>query len=237
MTNFRIEDLRLSYGPLSVLDGISAEFPTSSVSAILGPSGCGKTSLLNLLAGLREPDSGRLAGFPGSSFSYCFQEPRLLPWLSARANLLFALSGLPDEKIREERTKAFLEEAGLGAFASALPAQLSGGMKRRLALARAFAYPSEVLLLDEAFSAVDLKLRIELMDLFTRLWEEERRTTVLVTHEIQDALYLADRVIVLSQRPARIIEDLWIKTPRTERNYGSGESMELGARLYGAVLA
>jgi NitT/TauT family transport system ATP-binding protein len=235
--NYRVEGLKLAYGSLQVLDGVSAEFPASSVSAILGPSGCGKTSLLNLLAGLRQPDLGRLEGFPESSFSYCFQEPRLIPWLSARDNLLFALSSLPDPETRKQRTDRFLAEAGLSAFASSPPAELSGGMKRRLALARAFAYPSDVLLLDEAFSAVDLKLRIELMDLFSRLWEDENRMTVLVTHEIQDALYLADRVIVLSTRPARIVEEIVIGTERGKRSYGSGEMAELGARLYKAVLA
>ncbi|MCX7026886.1 MAG: ABC transporter ATP-binding protein [Spirochaetes bacterium] len=234
---YRVENLKLSYGSLQVLNGISAEFPKSSVSAILGPSGCGKTSFLNLIASLMPSDSGNIEGFPGSSFSYCFQEPRLLPWLSARGNILFALSGLPDPELRQKRTDGFLAEAGLAAFASAYPAQLSGGMKRRLALARAFAYPSDILLLDEAFSAVDLKLRIELMDLFARLWEEERRTTIMVTHEIQDALYLADRILLFSQRPAILLESLELKTPKETRKYGAGESMELGARLYRSVLA
>ena len=234
---YSFEGLFFSYGTLKVLDGISAEFPLSSVSAILGPSGCGKTSLLNLLAGLAKPESGRLEGFPGSSFSYCFQEPRLLPWLSARDNLLFALSGLTDAETKTRRTDSFLGGAGLASFAASLPGELSGGMKRRLALARAFAFPSNILLLDEAFSAVDLKLRIDLMDLFARLWEEERRTTILVTHEIQDAHYLADRIIVLSRRPATIIETMEIGTPRRDRVYGSVESMELGAKLYRAVLS
>jgi NitT/TauT family transport system ATP-binding protein len=168
--NGKVTALRKSFGPLAVIDGIDVEFPEGSVSAILGPSGCGKTTLLNLIAGLDSPDSGSMEGFNDRRFSYAFQEHRLLPWLGARDNILFALSSLPDRVEAARRADRFLEEAGLAAFADALPLELSGGMLRRLSLARAFSYPSEILLLDEAFSAVDLKVRLDLMELFTSLW-------------------------------------------------------------------
>lgn len=233
---YRVNDLSFSYGPLPVLNGLSAEFADSSVTALLGPSGCGKTSFLNLLSGLVEPDSGSIEGFREASVSYCFQEPRLLPWLTAKENIRFALSRFEDGAAMETRAVAFLGLAGLADFSDYYPNKLSGGMRRRLALARAFAYPSSLLLLDEAFTAVDLRMRLELMDLFSKLWEEERRTTILVTHEIQDALYLADRVLLLSERPAQVLEDIPLHIPRKNRSFGAGEALKLGAKLYEAVL-
>lgn len=218
--NYELKDIRLSFGSLTVLDSLDMSFPSASVSALLGPSGCGKTSILKVMAGLLKPDSGSRAGFESVRVSYCFQEPRLLPWLSVRENILFALSGLGDRAEAESRADRFIAEAGLSAFSSSRPQALSGGMKQRVNLARAFAYPSEILLLDEAFASADLGLRIGLLDLFGNLWEEEKRTAIMVTHDVQDALYAADRVIILSGRPAkprRIIE-----IPREEKRiYGS----------------
>jgi len=237
MSFYGLTSLRKSFGDLEVLDGIDAVFKDSSVTAILGPSGCGKTTLLNIISGIVEPDSGSIGDFSKASFSYSFQEPRLLPWLSSLDNILFALSALPDRNRNHERAMRFLASSGLDAFITAKPVQLSGGMKRRLSLARAFAFPSDILLLDEAFSAVDLKLRIELMDLFSLLWREEKRTAIFVTHDIQDALYLADQVLVFSGRPATIIDRIEIGMPREERRYGSRELIELEERLYRKILS
>lgn len=237
MNAFAVSGISKSFGDLPVLSGVDADFPHASVTAILGPSGCGKTTLLNIIAGILPFDSGTLSGFPEADFSYSFQEPRLLPWLSAADNIAFALSGASgDPQALADRAERFLRNAGLGSFAGQKPAKLSGGMKRRLSLARAFAYPSDLLLLDEAFSAVDLKLRIELMDLFSLLWREERRTTIMVTHDVQDALYLADRVLVLSSRPARVLDRLEIAAPRESRRYGSRELGDFEERLYGDIL-
>lgn len=234
---YALSGVTKSYGELEVLSSFSAEFKPSSVTAILGPSGAGKTTILNIMAGLLAPDSGTVSGFRDASFSYSFQEPRLLPWLSSFQNILFALSGYPDRELAEGRARRFMEQAGLMDFGNLKPAQLSGGMKRRLSLARAFAYPSDVLLMDEAFAAVDLKMRIELMDLFSLLWREEKRTTIMVTHEVHDALYLADSVILLSARPARALDVVHIDIPREERKFGSRDFLEAEARLYGQILA
>ena len=233
----KAEAITKCFGPREVIAGISAEFPRSSVTAILGPSGCGKTSFLNILAGLIQADSGRLYGFPKASFSYSFQDPRLLPWLSCLDNILFALSGLEDKKLSRERALRFIAAAGLEGYSGFKPPQLSGGMRRRLSLARAFSYPSDVLLLDEAFASVDLKLRIELMDLFSLLWREEKSTTIFVTHDVQDALYLADRILVFSSRPAKLAEVLSIASPREGRRYGSKEYSELEEQLYRKILS
>ena len=237
MKPFAASGIRKNFGALEVLADVSADFPPTSVTAILGPSGCGKSTLLNIIAGILPPDAGKLTGFPEASFSYSFQEPRLLPWLSAMENISFALSGAAGEpRALADRAGRFLRNSGLERFAGQKPAKLSGGMKRRLSLARAFAYPSDVLLLDEAFSAVDLKLRIELMDLFSLLWREERRTTIMVTHDVQDALYLADQVLVLSSRPAIVLDKLEISAPRESRRYGSREFAEFEDRLYRDIL-
>jgi NitT/TauT family transport system ATP-binding protein len=232
MTRYSIHTIKKSFGELRVLDGLSVDFAESSVTAILGPSGCGKSTLLNIIAGLVESDSGTIAGFEGQRFSYSFQDPRLLPWLSSLENVLFTLDGLKDKNLAFSRATRFMEQAGLEPFSSLKPHQLSGGMRRRLSLARAFAYPADILLLDEAFSAVDLKMRLDLLDLFASLWEEEKTTTILVTHDIQDALYLADRIIVLSGAPATILDTIDMDIPRRFRNLSSVELLEKEARLY-----
>lgn len=233
---YELKRIRKSFGALPVLDEVSLSLEEGSITVILGPSGCGKTTLLNVMAGLSSPDSGERLGFDGLRFSYAFQEPRLLPWLSARENAAFALTGAMQREEALARIDPFLEAAGLHEARNRRPSELSGGMKQRLSLVRAFAYPSEMLLLDEAFTAVDLKTKLELMDVFLGLWRRERRTVVSVTHDVEEALYLADRILVLSQRPARIVESLDIGLDRTGRAFGSATTMDAEARLYALVL-
>jgi NitT/TauT family transport system ATP-binding protein len=236
MSAYELRSIKKAFDSLQVLDGVDAVLETASVTAILGPSGCGKTTLLNIAAGIIQPDSGSRSGFEKASFSYSFQEPRLLPWLTALDNILFAMSRLSDKKLCKARAIRFLELSGLSAFASLKPPKLSGGMKRRLSLARAFAFPSDILLLDEAFSAVDMKLRISLMNLFSMLLREEKRTVLFVTHDVNDALYLADTILLLSERPAKVIDTIRITMPREERSFGSDELVEQEQRLYRKIL-
>ena len=233
---FELAGMSASYGEGVVLDRITLCFEPESVTVVLGPSGCGKTTLLNVIAGLRPLESGERRGFEGMRFSYAFQEPRLLPWLGARENIAFALSGALPREEALRRADRFLAAAGLADCADMAPAKLSGGMRQRLSLARAFAFPSEILLLDEAFKAVDLKTKLELMDAFLHLMREERRTVVAVTHDVEEAVYLADRVVVLSPRPARVIADFPVEVSRGERSLGSAATMEAEGRLYRLVL-
>ncbi|HOX32161.1 MAG TPA: ABC transporter ATP-binding protein [Spirochaetales bacterium] len=233
---FELDGISAGYGEGPVLDRITLRFEPRSVTVVLGPSGCGKTTLLNVIAGLKRPSSGERRGFEGTSFSYAFQDPRLLPWESARENIAFALSGALGRPEALARADRFLAAAGLAERAGSVPARLSGGMRQRLSLARAFAFPSELLLLDEAFKAVDLKTKLELMDAFLGLQAEERRTVVAVTHDVEEAAYLADRAVVLSSRPARVIADFPIEVPRGERSLGSAATMEAEARLYRLAL-
>jgi NitT/TauT family transport system ATP-binding protein len=233
---YEVAGLRASYGGVPVLDGVSLSLEEESITVVLGPSGCGKTTLLNLIAGLKEPDSGERIGFEGCRFSYAFQEPRLLPWLDCRENMAFALSGALGRAEALARCDRFLAAAGLGQAARLRPLELSGGMRQRLSLARAFAFPSDLLLLDEAFQAVDLRMKLELMDVFLGLMGEEGRTVVCVTHDVEEAAYLADRAVVLSPRPARIVDSFTVEAPRSERALGSAATMEAEARLYRLAL-
>jgi len=233
---YELESIRASYGGALALDGLTLGLEEGSVTVVLGPSGCGKTTLLNVIAGLKAPDSGARRGFEGCRFSYAFQDPRLLPWKSCLGNMTFALEGVMGKKPALARAERFLESAGLAEAARRRPAELSGGMGRRLSLARAFAYPSDMLLLDEAFQAVDLRMKMELMDVFLALMREERRTVVCVTHDVEEAAYLADRAVVLSPGPARIVDSFAVSAPRPERALGSAATMEAQARLYRLAL-
>jgi NitT/TauT family transport system ATP-binding protein len=237
---YELRSLHASYDGLPVVDEVSLTLAPGSITVILGPSGCGKTTLLNLIAGLKEPDSGERVGFEDCRFSYAFQEARLLPWLDCRENAAFALAGAHSpafgRKEARERVDRFLAVAGLAAAAELRPSELSGGMRQRLSLVRAFAYPSDMLLLDEAFQAVDLRMKLDLMNGFLSLWQEEKRTVVCVTHDVEEAAYLADRAVVLSTRPARIVDTFMVEVPRGERALGASAMMEAESRLYKLAL-
>lgn len=235
--SYELVDIHHSYDGQPVLDGISISIPEASVTVVLGPSGCGKTTLLNIVAGLAKPDSGIRRGFDDTGFSYAFQDPRLLPWLDGRQNILFALSGVADSLEAGKRADLFLHAAGLSEAAGKRPSELSGGMRQRLSLARAFAFPAPFILLDEAFQAVDLRTKLGLMDAFLEMWKDERRTALIVTHDIAEAVYLADQVVVLTDRPARIADRFMNEEPRENRSFGSDTSLGIEARLYRLVLS
>ena len=233
---YALRDIHKSYGELPVLDGFSLDLPALKLTAILGPSGCGKTTLLNILSGLTSADSGERPGLAGIPFSYVFQEPRLVPSLTALENveLVLRASFAPPE--RRERALQFLSEVGLSESRELRPEQLSGGMRQRVSLARAFAYPADVLLLDEPFQSVDLKTRIGLMDALLALQAANPRTVVFVTHEVREALYLGDFVVVLSERPARVLDRKELLLPRNRRSYGVSDLSDVEASLYRLIL-
>lgn len=225
-----------SFGDRPVLENIQFGIEDDSITVILGPSGCGKTTLLNIVAGLVEPLCGSRKMFEGMKFSYAFQEPRLLPWLSARDNLLFALKGCLSEDEAGRRADHFLSAAGLSDAARLKPGSMSGGMRQRLSLARAFALPSAFLLLDEAFQSVDIATRLSLMEVFLALWKNENRTALIVTHDIAEAVYLADQVLVLGGTPSRIMDQFVIGQERSSRSFGSETATIIEKRLYASLL-
>ncbi|MET9610231.1 ABC transporter ATP-binding protein [Streptomyces sp. NPDC006512] len=210
----RLEGLSAGYANTPVLEPTDLEFPAGSFTALLGPSGCGKSTVLNTVAGFVRPAAGRVtAGSatvegPGPDRGVVFQHYALFPWRTARGNVEFALKRLGLTRAeRRERALAALAEVGLADGAHKYPAQLSGGMQQRVALARALAARPEVLLMDEPFGALDALTRTRMQDLLRELWRRSGTTVLFVTHDINEALALAERVVVLGGSPGRVLAD------------------------------
>ena len=175
------------------------------ITCIMGSSGCGKTTLLNMIGGLIKPDSGLMEGFEGKRFSYVFQETRLLPWKTVEGNLDFVLDhSLPKEE-RKALTDNLLKMVKMEAFANYYPSQLSGGMAQRVSIARAFAVPSDIILMDEPFSGIDINLKQAMLQHFLEIWKNDRRTILYVTHDVDEALLLSNEIVVFSKAPVKIV--------------------------------
>ncbi len=234
--DIKLEALSKSFGNLPVCQDLNLLFKENRVNVLLGPSGCGKTSILRMVAGSLAPDAGSISGVERENLSYVFQEPRLLPWLSARMNIALAVLDRMPLKAALLRADRYLDALGLADFSQALPSALSGGMRQRVSLARAFCRPAGILLMDEPFQALDLGLRLRLLDEFSRLWEEEAKTVIFVTHDIQEALYLGDSLTILSPRPARILDSFDIEEARDTRDLACDKMTRLEHRLYKLLL-
>ena len=201
------------------LDNISLRIEAGEIVAVVGGSGCGKSTLLRLLSGLDRPSKGHVEvdgatiEAPHPFVSLVFQEPRLLPWLTVAGNIAFGLSDLPKAE-REARVEDALKQIGLAGYGNRWPKELSGGQGQRVAIARALVQRPHVLLLDEPFSALDAFLRAELQDQLLDLWAETRPTMVLVTHDIEEAIVLASRIVVMRPQPGRIAQVFDIGLPR-----------------------
>lgn len=215
----------LPSGPVRALAGIDLDVPAGGFVSIVGASGCGKSTLLRILAGLETSFEGsveiggRPVGPPSLDRGMVFQEHRLLPWLNVEDNVAFALSGLPGDEVRR-RVAANLELVGLGGFAKAHPHQLSGGMSQRVAIARALVNRPRVLLLDEPFGALDAMTKIVMQQEMLRIRQAEGITMVLVTHDIDEAVFLGDRVVVMSSRPGTVRTQLAVDLPRPRDRSG-----------------
>ena len=220
-----VESVSHSFGSLEVLDGISLDVAEGEILAVIGPSGCGKSTLLGIMGGLLQPSQGTVSteGAPPAGclnpFTYVFQDFALLPWRSVAGNVAFALEHHAlDAAERKARIAEVLAITGLAEFADVLPKQLSGGMRQRVGIARALAVKPAVLLLDEPLSSLDAQTRELLMEEFLALWVRHRTTAVYVTHNLDEALQLGDRICVLSRRPGRIREIVTVDVPRSERD-------------------
>ena len=207
-------------GPIPVIDSLSFSVRHGTWTTFLGPSGCGKTTLLRLLAGLIEPDAGSVRVIDASMHlpnmaAYFPQHDTLLPWRTALGNAVLAseIEGRPLAHARSE-ARELLEHFGLAGFESHYPSQLSGGMRQRLALIRTFLAHRDVLLLDEPLGALDPLTRTILQDWLLEIWGELHKTIVLVTHDVEEALVLSDRILVLSPRPATVERDVVVRLPR-----------------------
>jgi NitT/TauT family transport system ATP-binding protein len=206
--SLKLENITKSFRGLTILDRFSLELGEGTITCLFGPSGCGKTTLLNLMAGILRPDSGTLTGFDGTKISCIFQEPRILPWKTVLGNVRFPLLDQypPDEA--DEIARRFVRLVGLEKEGNLYPAHLSGGMKQRVSIARAFAWPGSVILMDEAFQNLDNRLKYNILDAFRQIWEEDRRTVIFVTHDIDEAIRLGQQIIFLGNRPIEIIRTI-----------------------------
>lgn len=212
-------------GETLALKDISLEVPRGRFVVLLGPSGCGKTTLLRLANGLITPDSGaiRVDGRPpdpGPETGFMFQSYRLIPWETALGNVEFALRGLSlTSTERRERAMHYVDLVGLSKFAGSYPSELSGGMKQRVALARALAGEPHTLLMDEPFASIDAQTR-ELMQIeLMRLWSLRQATVLFVTHSVDEAILLADDIVLMGPRPGRILETIPVNLPRPRWTY------------------
>jgi NitT/TauT family transport system ATP-binding protein len=207
---------------VQALDNVSLSVSEGEFVCLVGASGCGKSTLLDIIAGLTKPDEGAVfaddkqVDGPGRQRLVMFQESALFPWLSVLGNIMFGLKMCPDVKKSQRRNVAmeFLKLVGLERFANANTHELSGGMKQRVALARALAPAPRVLLLDEPFAALDAMTREQLYDDLQDIWQKHRKTIILVTHNVREAVCLADRVVLMSPSPGRITQEFKIDLPR-----------------------
>jgi NitT/TauT family transport system ATP-binding protein len=210
-----------AFGSVQALMDVDVRVRAGEFLSLIGPSGCGKTTLLKIIAGLVGADRGRvtigdrIVAGPGREASVVFQDFALLPWGTVQKNVEFGLllRGVAADE-RTERARRAIAKVGLAGFEGAYPAQLSGGMQQRVGLARALAVNPQVLLMDEPFASIDEQTRRVFQDDLLALWSEERKTVVLVTHSMEEAIYLSDRVVVLSPRPGRVHRVLDVPLPR-----------------------
>src|SRR4051794_5378389 len=232
-----INDLRKSFGDNEVLRGIDLEIPAGQFVAIVGQSGCGKSTLLRLIAGLDKPTSGNIsfgeAAARPEDVRVMFQEPRLLPWARVLANVEVGLGRERKVAGAHERARQALEEVGLADKREQWPAVLSGGQKQRVALARALVSGPRLLAFDEPLGALDALTRIAMQRLLERVWADQTFTAILVTHDVAEAVTLADRVLVIED--GRIAEDITVNLPRP-RQRGSAELASLEGSILGQLL-
>ena len=220
----------------AAIDGISVSLAAGELVSLIGPSGCGKSTLLRLIAGLDSPDSGELMvgaeaiTGPNAERGLVFQDPNLFPWLTVRRNIE---AGLVARRLLHERrheVDEFMRLVGLESFADAYPHHLSGGMAQRVALARALINHPKVLLLDEPLGALDAFTRMRMQDEVLRLWQVRRTTMLLVTHDIDEAIYMSDRIVIMTQRPGRIERTIPVSLQRP-RDRSSADFLHLRGQI------
>ncbi len=231
-------------GEMVALNGVSLYIHENEFVCVVGPSGCGKSTLLNIIAGLHEPTSGQVlvdgqaVSGPGPDRGVVFQQYALFPWLTVQKNVEFGLKlqGMSQDKAEQE-AKKYIKMVDLEQFAQSYPKELSGGMKQRVAIARAYAINPKVLLMDEPFGALDAQTRTQLQTELLKTWEKEQKTCFFITHDVEEAIILAQRVIIMSARPGRIKEvvEINIPYPRTQETKMSKEFLDLKNHIWSQV--
>ncbi len=201
-------NINKKYNDLEILKNFNISFETNKITCLFGPSGVGKTTIANIAALLVPIDGGKVSGTDNAVYSYVFQEPRLLEWYSVFDNIDFVLKDVYDDKKRVNIINNYIDMVELKGYENYKPNALSGGMLQRVSLARAFAYPSNFLILDEPFKGLDLKLKNEMISLFAKLWNAGKRTVLFITHDVDEAVTLSDFIYVIKNRPVEIIKKI-----------------------------
>jgi NitT/TauT family transport system ATP-binding protein len=228
---------RSAHGTITALSGINLSVPEGQFLCIVGPSGCGKTTMLRILAGLETPTAGEVvvahADRKKPVNSMIFQEHSIFPWMTVRDNVAYGLRmrGVDKKEVRA-RVDEFIRKVGLARFADAYPHQLSGGMKQRVSIARAFAVDPEVFLMDEPFASLDEQTKILLQEELLRIWEETRKTVIYITHSIDEAIILGDRIVVFTAHPGRVKAEVEVDFPRPRRVYELKADPRFGELAY-----
>lgn len=231
-------------GEVVALIGVDMEIRENEFVCVVGPSGCGKSTLLNIIAGLERPTSGRVCVKgkevvnPGSERGVIFQQYALFPWLTVKKNVKFGLKlrGVKEPDLSAIADK-YIRLVGLEEFGDSYPKELSGGMKQRVAIARAYAVNPEILLMDEPFGALDAQTRTQLQTELLETWEKEKKTCFFITHDVEEAIILAQRVVIMSARPGRVKEivPVNIPYPRTQETKMTKEFLDLKVHVWGQV--
>lgn len=226
----QMNKIEKTFGDATVLKDFSLEVNKKEIVCIIGPSGCGKSTMLNIVSGLMIPSKGDIFN-KSKNISYVFQEDRLLPWKSVYENIYIV-----NKEISKEQMKVMIEKVGLTGFENYYPLELSGGMRQRCSIARAFNYEADLLLMDEPFKSLDYNLKFSMVDHLLNLWEMKQNSIVFVTHEIDEALLLGDRILVLSDRPTKVIRKFEMKVMKRERSLKNEELIKIRNEIVGCLV-
>lgn len=219
----KVERLTKRFGDLLVLDNWNIKLGKGERVVLLGPSGCGKTTFFRIVADLDKHYDGNVEIFV-DKIGYVFQEPRLLPWRTINNNLKII-------RDNETKIKEIISMMGLEGFENLLPSRLSGGMKQRVNIARALLVEPDILIMDEPFTSLDLNIKLSIIEDINKLWESNRYSLLMVTHDIKEALLLADRILIVSQRPSHILNEFLIDLPKENRNLIDSNFLSLEAEI------
>jgi ABC-type nitrate/sulfonate/bicarbonate transport system, ATPase component len=204
MNDFYLENVIKEFGKLRVLDGISMKIQEGKITCILGPSGCGKSTLLNIISGIDKDYQGNVSGFNEKEISFVFQEDRLIPWLRTKDNIEIVLKKKYNAEERKELIYKYTSMMGIEKYLNFYPKELSGGMKQRVSLARALSFGGEIIIMDEPFKTIDVKNKNKLIRDFKTIQNEEKKTVIFVTHDIDECLELGDEIYILTDKPTKI---------------------------------
>lgn len=224
----KVERLTKRFGDLLVLDNWNIKLRKGERVVLLGPSGCGKTTFFRIVADLDKHYDGNVEIFV-NKIGYVFQEPRLLPWRTINNNLKII-------RDNETKIKEIISMMGLEGFENLLPSRLSGGMKQRVNIARALLVEPDILIMDEPFTSLDLNIKLSIIEDINKLWERNRYSLLMVTHDIKEALLLADRILIVSQRPSHILNEFLIDLPKENRNLIDSNFLSLEAKIMSFII-